>query len=170
MFRAKILVILVFILTISWINSLAQREDIRKLLKEKLQAIEETRPTVPQETIIQEIIVAYKAKDYDRIVILEKKLSKLAELKPEEMLILAEGLWLAGEAHRAVDWAKRVASLRRETVDACRANFIVLSSLYLLEKTKEAKNLKEELKGGFCGEILATEIPLLEFLYEGGIL
>jgi hypothetical protein len=167
MFRAKILVILVFILTISWLNSLAQKEDVRKLLKEKLRGIEETRPTVPQEAVIQEIIDAYKAKDYDRIVILEKKLSKLAELKPEEMLILAEGLWLAGEADRAIDWAKRVASLRRETVDACRANFIVLSSLYLLEKTKEAKNLKEELKRGFCGEVLATEIPLLEFLYEG---
>jgi len=167
MFRAKILIILLFILTITWMNTFAQKEDLRKLLKEKLRGLEETRPTIPQDTVIQEIMNAYKAKDYDRIVHLEKKLYRLAELKPEEMLVLAEGLWLAGEAERAIDWAKRVASLRRGTVDACRANFIVLSSLYFLERTKEARSLKEELKEGFCGETLGTEIALLEFTYEG---
>ncbi len=167
MFRAKILIILIFLLTVTWINSLAQKEDIRKLFKEKLRGLEESRPTISQETVIQEIINAYKAKDYDRIELLEKKLYRLAELKPEEMQVLAEGLWLAGEADRAIDWAKRVASLRRGTVESCRANFIVLSSLYLLERTKEVKSLKEELKEGFCGETLGTEIALLEFTFEG---
>jgi len=94
-------------------------------------------------------------------------LPRRAELKIEEMQAIAESLWLAGEIERAVDWAKRIVSLRRGTLDACRANLIILSSYYLLEKHKEAKALKEEMKGGYCGESLASELSLLEFLNEG---
>ena len=48
MFRAKILVILVFMLTISWINSLAQREDIRKLLKESYRELKKQDQQFPK--------------------------------------------------------------------------------------------------------------------------
>ncbi len=157
----------IFVLYLSY--ALAEKEDLRKSIQERLKGLErgeETKIFHPPEELLQKIINQYKIKNYEEVARLEKRLPKLAELSPEEMRILAESLLKAGEPERAIEWGKRIASLKRGTKEECEANFIILQALYLLDKVAQAKEYKEKLQEDLCQKELAVPLTIFSYLYE----
>lgn len=157
-------VLIVFTLVVSAISLFAQsRKDgvIRGLI------FNATQEVAVDEKLISEIDKAYRIKDYEKVVRIYQQFPPRARLSAEDLFKVADSLFQTGESERARDLGDRVASLRRGTVLACRAQLLKVKALYLEAKEREAQRLFQGLLGTFCEEELRDEIDALRYLIFG---
>lgn len=157
-------VLIVFTLVVNAISLFAQsRKDglIRGLI------FNATQEVAVDEKLISEIDKAYRIKDYEKVVRIYQQIPPRARLSAEDLFKVADSLFQTGESEWARDLGDRVASLRRGTVLACRAQLLKVKALYLEAKEREAQRLFQGLLGTFCEEELRDEIDALRYLIFG---
>lgn len=114
-----------------------------------------------EEQILEEINKAYQQRNYERVALLAKRLSPLTSLRPEENLILAESFLLTGHFREAQQYAQRVISVKRGTLEACRAELIKHKVLILIGKGESVKSELKTFLDSYCDENQKKEAKVL---------
>ncbi len=113
------------------------------------------------EKLVKQIEKAYFKKDYKKVVSLAKKIPIIFYLRPEENLIIADSYLKTGYPEEAIKYANRVISVKRGTFEACKAKFIKLEALSIMNKLKELKKELKTFRGSFCNKLYLKKIQTL---------
>ncbi|WP_038057663.1 tetratricopeptide repeat protein [Thermodesulfobacterium hydrogeniphilum] len=113
------------------------------------------------EKIVKQIKLAYSKKNYKKIITLVKQIPPIFYLRPEENLIIAESYLQLGYPKEAINFAKKVISVKRGSFEACKAELIKIKALIIMEKTKNLKKELEDFSKSYCGKSFTQEAQAL---------
>lgn len=115
------------------------------------------------EQLLEEIKKAYEQRNYDKVSFLAKKLSPFFTLRPEESLLIAESLFLTGHLKEASEYAQKVITVKRGTLEACKAELIKYKAFIVAGKGETIKSELKNFLGSYCEEIQKKEAKVLLF-------
>ena len=169
-FRSSIIIFIIFLWILIFFSTSNSKQpekfDIFLLISNETKKKKKEAEIKKAEKIIGQIKKAYANKNYEKVIELLNKLPPDFSLTPEENLIISKSFLKSGFPEKAIEFSKKVISVKRGTHEACIANLIKNKAFIVKGEYKKAKKEIENFLDSYCDKNLKKEAEVLLYFIK----